>query len=370
MTDERRIVWVAVAQGRGHLMRAHLIRQLLQPLGVAVDVATTTPEGGEFLAALGTPSTVLGHSCGLRYDTSQNLEWTRSQREMLRYLGRHGLRDLRSLQRLAEGAALVVNDTLHPALLLGAWLGDRTPPVVNVVGTSTLAAVESAVANAAPRVVSKAARRGFRRLLHREHGRIEYRLGTAPQRLGPTQWRLPPLVAMARVPAAEMRRRLGIGGDKLAVVYLNPYFRDPNVAEAIERTLRGRGYWVVGVAEGLPSRADWLRRSRDLADLIGACDLFVSPPGVASATQALAAGVPWVALVTDQPEQRRNLALLRESGLEPPTAAVGPELGREIASALRGFDGRPDAHGGLETIEAAWTDALHDLATSPARRAA
>ena len=40
-----RIVWLAVAEGRGHLMRAQLAKSLLAPAGVDVDCVTTSDAG-------------------------------------------------------------------------------------------------------------------------------------------------------------------------------------------------------------------------------------------------------------------------------------------------------------------------------------
>jgi UDP:flavonoid glycosyltransferase YjiC (YdhE family) len=81
-----RIVWLAAADARGHLMRAHLLRGLLGRAGVEVDVITTSEEGRAFLAALGTPAEVLSHHFGVAYDAWQNMARARTEACALEYL--------------------------------------------------------------------------------------------------------------------------------------------------------------------------------------------------------------------------------------------------------------------------------------------
>jgi len=51
-----RILYLALADRRGHLMRAHLMRQALGRVDIGVEIATTGREGVRFLEGLGTPS--------------------------------------------------------------------------------------------------------------------------------------------------------------------------------------------------------------------------------------------------------------------------------------------------------------------------
>src|SRR4051812_16139067 len=81
-----RIVWLAVAEARGHLMRAHLVRNLLAPYGVSVDILTTSEAGAAFLRALGTPAQLLPGRYQLVYDADQNLQRRATEIGILRYL--------------------------------------------------------------------------------------------------------------------------------------------------------------------------------------------------------------------------------------------------------------------------------------------
>ena len=80
-----RILWVAVADARGHLMRAHLARKLLAP-ELEVEIATTSQAGIDFLRALGTPAKQLGRGYQLAFDARQNLDRAETERRLLRYL--------------------------------------------------------------------------------------------------------------------------------------------------------------------------------------------------------------------------------------------------------------------------------------------
>jgi hypothetical protein len=107
----------------------------------------------------------------------------------------------------------------------------------------------------------------------------------------------------------QVRAAYGIApGARLAVVYLNPYFHDPALADAIDRELAAAGYAVHAVGEGYAQRPGWRARDAGLAELAAAADVFVSAAGSGAIALARGAGVPMIALATDQPEQRKNLA--------------------------------------------------------------
>ena len=68
-----RVLWLAVSDGRGHLMRAQLMRQLLGKVGVDVDIVTTADDGAAFVASFGAPCAVLSRDFGIHFDGQQNL---------------------------------------------------------------------------------------------------------------------------------------------------------------------------------------------------------------------------------------------------------------------------------------------------------
>nr|MDQ3300164.1 hypothetical protein [Myxococcota bacterium] len=238
-----RIVWLAVAEGRGHLMRAQLAARLLEPAGIDVEIVTTSQAGVTFMAEFGLPASVVSTSYRLLYDGQQNLARLRTHAMAVTYLvsPRRCLRDLAWLEGRAAGAALIVNDSFHPALLAASLVGrDLADRVVHVHGENTRRAVEASVGRGPIRAM-------VRRALTRST-RIEITLGDRPP--SSSAIHLPPLLPMPR-PRDAVRAELGVrAGQRLAVVYLNPYFHDAALADVIESELAAGGYHLHAVGEG------------------------------------------------------------------------------------------------------------------------
>lgn len=347
----RRILWVAVADARGHLMRAHLAKALLAPVGIDVEIATTTAEGVAFLDALGTPATRFGRGYSLAFDARQNMLRGATSRRLLRYLASPGhlWSDLRRLERIAPRYDLIVNDSFHPALFVAPLILERrSVRIVNVYGEQLLTAFARYHA-ALPIGVE------FDRAVHRTCRRafacIEHTLSCSrPERRGRT-FRLRPLTAEPTRTRSDVRRSLG--GRRLAAVYLNPHFSDPRVAARVERALASAGYVMHAVGEGYRNRPGWRRADPDLTSVIGAADLLLSAPGMGSLSQSLTFGIPHLLLVTDQPEQRRNLRYLEGH----PHEVVGvDESEAALTAAVRrlGKAGGPPEAPGPAAVRTAW----------------
>ena len=376
-------------------MRAVILRELLAERGVRVDVVTTSEEGRRFLAALGCPAKVLSDHFRIVYDDAQNMRRLRTEARVLAYLAspRRGRKDLAALCRMAEGADFVVNDSMHPALFFFAKAA-REMRIVHVYGENIGEATDRHFDGALPKPVADRFSSLVRGLRERSFARIVHAQG------GPFGW--DPAARLHRVPAiaarpsrsrGEMRAALGVpDGARLAVVYLNPHFRDPSIAAALEHALsrftlsyaraesKG-GYRVHAVCEGYASRAGWVARDPRLCDAIAAADLFVSAPGMGAITQARAFEVPFLALTTDQPEQLRNLAALRDLP-ETRAAAVraaSADLAGDLAAAVARLHSeatRPDPGAAIDRIHDAWTSLFLQLLgdvrreTSPLERSA
>ena len=375
-----RIVWLAAADARGHLMRAHLVRHVLGRRGTRVDIVTTSEEGRAFLAALGTPAEVLSCHYGVAFDARQNMKRAHTEACVLRYLctPSRGAADLTRLAALARGAAVVVND-FHPLLLAagarGAEGGGALPcPVVHVYGENLWRAIEGNFDGRGPAVVG----RGFGALLRaardRAYARIEHTFAApfAGERDAAREThRLLPIIAAPRRGAAEVRAALGVPArGRLAAVYLNPHFADPAVAAALERALAGAGFHVHAVGEGFAERPGWRPYDPSFVDVTAAADVLVSAPGMGAVGQARLLGTPFLALVTDQPEQRANLRFLG------PRDAVAVELGagaparldERLGAALEALAAAPpalerrSAAVAVATIHDRWAGVLTTLA--------
>lgn len=140
---------------------------------------------------------------------------------------------------------------------------------------------------------------------------------------------LPPLLEPVRGTVPEPSR-------PLACVYLNPHFRDPAIAAAIEQALAGFQTHLVG--EGYVDRLGWRASDPALHESIARATVWISGGGMAAIAEALRFGAHFVALEGDQPEQARNLdrarALLgaRMSRLDVSRRDLGPALARVLAT--------------------------------------
>jgi hypothetical protein len=367
---EARVLYLAVADGRGHLMRAHLMRQLFAGSGLAIDVVTTSAAGQAFLAGLGTPAALLPGGFALLFDDRHHLLARATERHLATYLASPaGLaRDVVRLARLAAGTRFIVNDSLHPAALaLGAAPRFvRAPRVVNVQGENLWRATAHNFDGAAPGWASAAFAQLMKALDARAFGGITHSLDDADRfgRGDGDRFRVPPLTAQPRRTRDEVRRALGLSPtDRLAAIYLNPHFRDPRVAAGLESALGAAGFRFYAVSEPYAARAGWRAFDPDFGDAIVAADLLVSGAGVAALEQARRAGVPLLALTGAQPEQALNLAQARAAGISVRAVDAGApsDLGPAIAALRSGAPARP-APDDAARVRRLWRDAFLSLA--------
>jgi hypothetical protein len=360
-----RILWLAVAEGRGHLMRANLMRTLLAPLGIEVDIVTTSTAGIDFLEELGTKGSLLSSHFGVVCDARQNVCRRRTERKTLRYFfdPSRCLADLRWLEERARGAALIVNDSFHPALLLAAF---RRPAMaerlVHLHGENMRQAVDNYFGSLNPQAIAT------RAALRRSYACIEHTLNSG--RHSEESHLLPPVIAAPRRTRAQVRNQLGLRSARaLAVVYLNPHFRDPELAQAIEDSLARQGFDLYGVCEGFANRPAWRARDPQLAGAIAAADLFLAMPGMATLAQVQAFGVPFIALASRQPEQEANLSFLTTPLVVDIEGDVRVALDAAIARLPRPRS-RPDPSLLLQRVHTRWQETLVQLIErNPHRRA-
>jgi len=369
---ERLALYLAVADGRGHLMRAHLLRQLLAARGLVVDVVTTSPAGQAFLAGLGTPAAVLPGGFELLFDDCHRLLAGPTERKLAAYLvSPCGLaRDVLHLRRLAAGARFLVNDSLHPAALALAAAPRllRPPRVVNVHGDGLWRATIHNFDRRLPDWAARTFRRALQAADARAFGRIVHSLAPRDRfgrRDGRNRFRLPPLLGAPRRSRAAVRAALGLADhDRLAAIYLNQHFRDPRIAAGLEAALTGAGLRFAGVSEPWAARAGWRACDPDFGDVIAAADLFVSGAGAGALEHARRAGVPLLALLGEQPEQALNLTQARASGIAVRAVDARSLLGlpEAVASLLRSPTPPRDATREHANVRRLWSEALLSLA--------
>src|SRR5262245_60205427 len=101
-------------------MRAHLLSGALGEEGITVAIVTNSHDGMRFLSSMGHASRLLSEHFLVEFGDRHDMSRRRTDARVLNYLllPWRALGDLRRLAVLARGADLVVNDSLHPALLL------------------------------------------------------------------------------------------------------------------------------------------------------------------------------------------------------------------------------------------------------------
>ncbi|MCA8296431.1 hypothetical protein LGN19_21770 [Burkholderia sp. AU30198] len=300
-----RIVYLATADARGHLMRAQLLVHALRAAGAAVDVLTTSDAGQAFLAAFGVDATVLSRHYAVQFDERQNMLRDATDRNVAHYVFRptRMLRDIARLRAIVRDADLVINDSFHPALLfMGAMPGWRRR-VVHVYGGSLRRALTANFDARLPRALARAFARIVDWQIDSARCCIEhdfaYDAADDVQR-SHLHCRLPtPVAVVAERPASE---------PAAAAVYLNPHFRDIALADALSAGMRDAGLASHRVGEGYAGHDGWTGVDADWATRAAHAPLIVSAPGMAALSIARVYRRPILLVQSDQPEQASNAA--------------------------------------------------------------
>ncbi|CAB3760787.1 hypothetical protein GQ57_07020 [Burkholderia sp. MSh2] len=360
-----RIVYLATADARGHLMRAQLLVHALRAAGAQVDVLTTSDEGQAFLAAFGIDAAVLSRHYAVQFDERQNMLRDATDRNVAHYVFRptRMLRDIARLRTLVRDAALVINDSFHPALLfMGAMPGWRRR-VVHVYGGSLRRALTANFDARLPPVLARAFARIVDWQIDSALGRIEhdfaYEVADAAQRSHP-HCRLPtPVPVVNGPPVCE---------PAAAAVYLNPHFRDVALADALSAGMRDAGLAAHRVGEGYAGHDGWSGVDADWATRAAHAPLIVSAPGMAALSIARVYRRPILLVQSDQPEQASNAARAARLQLvhrvvtwRGDAAAFRREVGQAAAALMRDPGTPAGTSAGREQARArvaAWTSRI------------
>lgn len=309
-----RILYLATADARGHLMRAQLLTHALRANGHTVHVITTSDEGIRFLAGFDIEASLLSRHYAVQFDRHQNMLRKETDANVAAYLFRptRMLRDILHLRPLLRKADLMINDSFHPAALCMGCMPFWRRKVVHVYGASLRHALETNFHGRLPGWVSGFFRRIVALQINRSHARLEHDFSFTDAVLDTNNtYRLPTPVAIAR-PTADTQQ----SGARRAAVYLNPHFRDTQLAESLELGLKTSGVQGYLVGEGYAGRTGWVAHSPDWADRAAASDVIISAPGMAALSIALVYERPIILIVTDQPEQQINAARASELGVK------------------------------------------------------
>lgn len=294
----KKILWIANADARGHLFRAHLAATVLKTSGIQVSIVTTNTDGKKFLEALGTSSCVLPGNYQLYYDERQNLIRVVTVFKMAFYLlFGNAVRDFLFLKKISREFDLILND-LHPVPIFAAKLFGVD--IVHVYGENLWLTIENFFFEIAPSFFAVFFRDMVRKLKRQSKGNIVHSLIQRDHKSDEIY--LPPLVQFT--PRRRTKNR--------ALIYLNPYFSDFTIAESIEAALEDLKIPYVAIGEQYAHRKNWKRYDKNFSKFLSESKLVISAPGMNLLAQVLYHRVSYLALLTDQPEQERNLDVLNK----------------------------------------------------------
>ncbi|MEB1060051.1 hypothetical protein VDP29_17170 [Xanthomonas campestris pv. campestris] len=304
-----RLLYLATADARGHLMRAQLLTHALQAQGAAVEVITTSAAGARFLHTFDIQASVLSPHYAVQFDARQNMRAAATDANVAAYLLHPArlLRDVLQLQRRLREVDLVLNDSFHPALLVMGMLPVWRHKIVHIYGGSLRAALQGNFEGRLPRVLAALFSGAIGWQIDRAAAQLEHDFAQSQPQASGRRVRLPTPVAIASPSATPTA--------PMAAVYLNPHFRDPALAQALELGLRRAGMGSLCVGEGYAQRPGWQADHPQWIDHAATSTLLISAPGMAALSIALVYRRPILLIVTGQPEQQRNAAHAATCGL-------------------------------------------------------
>lgn len=311
-TRPPRLLFLATADARGHLMRTQLLYHALRRLGADVRVLTTSDHGAAFLAEFGIQAPVLSRHYAVIFDDKQNMLRGPTDRGIAAYtfFPQHMLRDIFRLRPMFRDVDLVVNDSFHPALLVMGLLPPWRNKIVHVFGGSLRKAVEHNFTGRSFKPFARLFAFCISRMIESARAWIEHDfsapLATATTRSG---YRLPTPVALPH------RRHSQSPESPHIAVYLNPHFRDVGLAQALETALKACGRSSHRVGEGYAGRPGWRPYDPGWVGVAASSQVILSAPGMAGLAVALLFEKPIILILTDQPEQHSNALRAAELGL-------------------------------------------------------
>ena len=341
-----RIVYLATADARGHLMRAQLLAHALRDAGASVQVLTTSDEGARFLAGFGIEAPVLSRHYAVQFDSRQNMLRRETDRNVAHYVFRPGrmLRDIVRLRSWFRNADLVVNDSFHPALLFMGWMPGWRHKVVHVYGESLRRALETNFSGRMPGWTAQLFGRIVAWQIDRSRARIAHDFGYGePRHDGHGGHRLATPVAVARADP-EAHRHV----EPPAAVYLNPHFEEIALAGGLEHGLADTGVPTHLVGEGYAHTRGWLAQDEHWIDTAARSAFIVSAPGMAALSVAAVYRKPILLLLTDQPEQAINAERAAQLGLQHRTVVWrgnAEDFARDVTAAANELLAIGGSHG-------------------------
>ncbi len=370
------MVYVAVSEARGHLMRASQVCPMLRESGLRIAPMVFGARGRAFFQrASGMDAVQLSRGYANAYSPDHSQDVAGSTHNILHYtFSADGARDMLAISRRLRGARVLINDlsTSPPAVSMALPLGG--PHLVNVVSENNYYALVN---------IDKLCG-------HSLAGRVSKRLSdlwfyaaerTFVNTLDTRRWFtradglyfLPPFTQRPQDAQPSPCRYDGPGrrAKRLFVAYFNPEYRDPTfVGHLLEAARRADAYLYLVSEHAHLAHAD-LQSDRvqlvatdfGLASLIQRADLFITAAGLAAPLQAYIAGTPLLVVVNRAHiEHSRNADTITSAGI----GHVVERFDDCVAGAEAALDRGQSPHPELpERTRQAWRSELHTLVDRP-----
>lgn len=311
----KKILYLATADARGHLMRAQLLTHHLEKQGIIVELLTTSDEGQRFFEVFGLSATIFTRSYYVEFDDQQNMQESKTNRRIARYcfFPWYMLADIMRLKRMIgkNNYALIINDSFHPALIHAPFLGVKN--VVHIHGETLKRSLYNNF-DVNLKFIRKMYHRYLDFFLSRAKGELVHGQAIDQCEMIEKGWRLPnPIQAPSRSQAETYVHYKLITDRPLAIIYLNPHFQNSELILKLEALLRENNWQFIGISEYFGNRPHWQKFSDDFANLVHASDLLISAGGMAALKMAKIQHCPLIAISTNQPEQAQNLNMFKHS---------------------------------------------------------
>jgi len=366
---------VAVAEARGHLMRASQICQLLHGDGLRVAPMVCGPRALEFFqGASGMQAETLSVGYAHGYGPDHSLDINQSTTNILYYtFSPQGSRDLGALSRRMRGTRVLINDlSTTPCLAALGWMVGG-PHLLNVVSENTYFALVNVDKLNSNRVKGAVAKKLIDSFFYAARTNVINSIDPRKwfHREGVLQF-LPPITQTAeRARPSECRWQGDAKGNRrLFVAYFNPEFRQKEFIGRLKETAARHNANLYLVSE---YAADWhadlanertqiVRQDFGMANLVREADLVITAAGLALPLQSYIAGTPQ--LVVSNPahiEHARNAEIMRREQM----AFVVDGWDDVVAGAGKALDLGQEAHPALpERTARGWRDIVSELVDS------
>lgn len=364
--DSLRVLIIATADARGHLMRAQLLYHALQQQGARVEILTTSDHGAAFLAAFDIQAKVLSRHYAVQFDRQQNMLRRATDRNVASYcfLPQHMLRDIIKLRRYAAQTDLILNDSFHPALLTMGCMPGWRDKIIHIFGQTLRHSLQQNFTNRIPAWMARCFSTVIARMISRARASIEHNfvLQTQQKSEGSCYYLPTPIALPKHQPTST----------PAVAVYLNPHFQDESLAIALEETLQRLGYSHHLVGEGYAHRQHWLAHDPDWITTAANSQIIITAPGMAGLSTAWVFKRPVLLLLSEQPEQQANAKLAQQLNLEHSHLIwrehQSEQFAQQLSQQLQQLSARsppPQLEAGYLVAEQRlqrWVDLLYDLA--------